>query len=294
MAWRRWITWCDLAKEEHRHLNVYDPPMEVFCTFLDFNLALYKPGTVTSYMKRVNTAAGERVGYPITRNLNKLWIKRTYNAAAKRYGYRGSKQRLPLTLDILVKLRPHLDFNEHDDRALWAILCVGIFTLARIGELVPGPASQLKVSLGAVSIKNDRGALFLVGTKTDRERKGVNLLFFRNNSRCCPIAAMQAYLSARPRGDKNSPLFVDKRNARISQSWVVSRLRTLLDKAGMRGKEFSGISLRRGGAQTLIRLKANDKIVMGMGRWTSSCFNRYLQVQEQDIQQWQKEMAQVI
>jgi hypothetical protein len=64
--------------------------------------------------------------------------------------------------------------------------------------------------------------------------------------------------------------------------------------AGMKGKEFSGISLRRGGAQTLVRLKANDKIVMGMGRWTSSCFNRYLQVQDRDIQQWQMEMINAI
>lgn len=210
----------------------------------------------------------ERVGYHITRHLNKLWIKRTFAEACKRFGHVPPTLRLPLTTSILVRLRPCFNFTLHDHRALWAIICVGVFTLARIGELVPSSSSELKVSLANLSLRGDKGSLFLVGTKTDRERKGTTLFFFLNNSLCCPVTAMTAYLAGRQSRNRDSPLFVDAHNHSISQAWVISHLRKFLDDIGLEGKTFSGISLRRGGAQSLVRRGAND--IMGMGRWTSS------------------------
>ena len=61
------------------------------------------------------------------------------------------------------------------------------------------------------------------------------------------------------------PLFVNSRGERLTQYWVLKRFRELLCKVGFEGEDFSGISLRRGGAQTLLKLDANDTIVMGMG-----------------------------
>src|SRR3954462_11594838 len=112
------------------------------------------------------------------------------------YG-RGTQKclRLPLTVSVLRRLRPRINFGKHNDRALWAILCVGVFTLARIGELTPGTNAALKVLRRSVSMKGEEGALFLVGTKTDREHKGVSLRFFRNGTNCCPFSAMSAYLT---------------------------------------------------------------------------------------------------
>ena len=77
----------------------------------------------------------------------------------------------------------------------------------------------------------------------------------------------------------------------MTQAGVVTRVRGLLEKIGLDGKEFSGISLRRGGAQTLLRLGATDKVVMGMGRWASSCYKRYLVVEDEDVEKWQLKMA---
>ncbi len=70
------------------------------------------------------------------------------------------QKRLPLTVDILLKLRSEFDFADHNDRTLWAILCVGVFALARIGELVPGNGSKLKVTLGAVQMVGNKGVAF--------------------------------------------------------------------------------------------------------------------------------------
>ena len=92
--------------------------------------------------------------------MDKLQLQRTFDSAARRYGTSPTK-RLPLTVEILAKIRPLIDFAKHEERAIWAILCVGVFSLARIGEL--------KVTLGSVKIKGDHGTIHLVGTKTDRK-----------------------------------------------------------------------------------------------------------------------------
>ena len=100
-----------------------------------------------------------------------------------------------------------------------------------------------------------------------------------------------AYLSARPTSSSTAPLFFDGFGKKLSQAWFLSRLRPLLERIGLHGKDFGGISLRKGGARTLLKLHANDKIIMGMGRWKSACFNRYLNIDEDDIEGWQSKMA---
>lgn len=293
-AWKKWESWITMAKQELPGTDLYNPTLEVYCSFINFYLCLYTPETVYSLLKKVNTAARERTGYNLTRNLNNLIIKRTFVAGAARLGYTGSTPRLPLTLEILEKMRGYLDFTLNDDRALWAILCLGFFTLARIGELVPGASSQLKVTLGSLSMKGKKGVLFLVGSKTDRMRKGMNLVFFKNKSKCCPFIALSAYLAGRPSGHRGSPLFVDRNNKRITQAGVVKRMREILYRMGLEGKHYSGISLRRGGAQLLLKQRANDTIIMGMGRWRSSCFNRYIKCRDDEIEMWQLNMARSI
>ena len=290
-AWKRWEGWVEHAQREDPAISLYSPPVELYCTFINYYLSLYAPDTVSTYLKRINTVARERGRGPLVKPENLIWVKRTYRAAAKRLGHYPGQRRLPLTVDLLAEVRSSINLEVQDGRVLWAILCVGVYALARIGELVPGPASELRVRLEDVSIRGSKGTLSLVGTKTDHKREGVTLFFFRNDSLTCPITAMNAFLTGRSKSRREAPLFIDARGVRITQKWVVERLRTALSKAGLRGEDYCGISLRRGGAQTLLRMKANDKIIMGMGRWTSSCYTRYLKVEEDDIRRWQTAMA---
>ena len=246
-AWERWQNWIQLARRDDPSINVYQPHYQVYCTFINYYLSLYKPSTVKTYLKRINTAARERGRGPLVSARDMIWVRRTFKAAAKRLGHVGPQKRLPITIDILSRLRQFVSLSTHNDRALWAILCVGVFTLARIGELVPGPASELKVPLSAVSIRGEKGCLFLVGTKTDSERKGISLLFFKTNSPCCPLVAMQGYLAGRPRSSAEAPLFVNSEGNRLTQAWVVSRLRELLTEAGYKGGGLLRDFIEKGG-----------------------------------------------
>ena len=144
-AWRRWEEWVKEAKREDPTIDPFKPHYTVYCAFVYYYLSIYKPSTVTTYLKRMNTAAREKGGGPLVKPEDILWVKRTFRAAAKKLGHDPSQRRLPLTVGMLVRVRTHIALDTQDGRALWAILCVGVYTLARIGELVPGPASELKV-----------------------------------------------------------------------------------------------------------------------------------------------------
>ncbi len=146
-------------------------------------------------------------------------INRTYRAAAKRFKRKHSKRR-PLTVPILRRIKQKLDPCSHNDRAIWALLCLGIFTLARVGELVPSQQSSLKVTRESIKIRGEHGTFTLVGTKTDSERKGVTMHFFRNGTDCCPVSAMNAYLTGKATKPED-PLFVDDKGRRMTQRGVV-------------------------------------------------------------------------
>jgi len=289
-AWKLWTGWVGMAQPQPP-LDPRYSTLQLVGSFIYFYCIFYKVSTVQNYLRRANTVSKDKGGPGLVKKEWQTEIKRTYKAAATAFPQNACDRRRPLTVPILKKLKPLLDPKSHNDRAIWALLCLGVFTLARIGELVPGHSSSLKVTRRAVQIRGDHGTFSLVGTKTDAEKKGVKMHFFRNKTECCPVEAMNAYLTGRAGSSPTDPLFVDDKGRRMTQAGVVARIRELLEKIGLDGREFSGISLRRGGAQTLLCLGANDKVIMGMGRWKSSCFKRYLVVEESEVEKWQSQMA---
>ncbi|EIW54667.1 uncharacterized protein TRAVEDRAFT_80679, partial [Trametes versicolor FP-101664 SS1] len=45
-------------------------------------------------------------------------------------------QREPVTVNILLMIKSHLDITQSADAAIWACMCVAFYSLARLGELV--------------------------------------------------------------------------------------------------------------------------------------------------------------
>ena len=59
-AWRRWEEWVKEAKREDPTIDPFKPHYTVYCAFVYYYLSIYKPSTVTTYLKRMNTAAREK------------------------------------------------------------------------------------------------------------------------------------------------------------------------------------------------------------------------------------------
>ena len=189
-AWSRWTAWCRMAQSEHpRPIDPRYPTLDLLGSYIYFYCIFYKISTVQGYVKRASTRSKDLGGQGLVRREWRREIERTYKAAAKDFPQMQTAKRRPVTVQILKRLRKVLDPKSHNDRAIWALLCLGVFTLARIGELVPGRASTLKVTREAIQIRGNHGTFKLVGTKTDSERKGDEMHFFRTKTECCPVEA---------------------------------------------------------------------------------------------------------
>ena len=84
-------------------------------------------------------------------------------------------------------------------------LCRRLLFVAHRGAHTRSCESELKVRMRDVVIRGSKGSLHLVGTKTDIERKGTTLFFFRNDSICCPLTAMTATSQVGLRVEKIPP-----------------------------------------------------------------------------------------
>src|SRR5690349_9212133 len=62
---------------------------------------------------------------------------------AKTAGLTLSKPRLPVTVQMLARVRHLLDMRQHEDRAFWAAASVATFLLLRLSEFTHRPRAPL-------------------------------------------------------------------------------------------------------------------------------------------------------
>jgi hypothetical protein len=206
-------------------------------------------------------------------------------------GYKKTKQpkrrkkRLPVTVELLGRMKTQFDFSKKSDVVLWAILVVGVYGLLRLGEIT-GQSSNGKPRSHTVKrvpvkkchvtwISDTHFKLFLPASKADLFNKGVTVEYFANGSDTCPVEAMSKILPRNAPKDE-SPLFVHRGSQAWNRKSVVEGLRSKLKEAGENEGDYSGHSLRRGGAQTLYEAGVAQWIIQAKGRWKSWCFKLYL------------------
>ena len=91
----------------------------------------------------------------------------------------GAKQKLPVTLDILIKLQTHMG-KTMDDKCVWAAMLLAFFGCLRAGELTVGSGQtfdpQKHLTIGDVSVNQDLVTVFIKQSKTDKKNKGFHVV----------------------------------------------------------------------------------------------------------------------
>jgi len=211
---------------------------------------------------------------PLLERLMKGWKKSTY--ADRR------KPRCPITVAVLKKMMDKIEFIHAQHRLLWAMLCTGVYGLFRSGELAP-PSKKSRDFLRVRDLHRDSKnhyRIFLAASKTDIWRVGVHIHILGNGSSTCPIRAIDAMLKDRDLSDPDAPLFSVDGVTPVTRYQLLRSMRKILSKAGLKPSNYSGHSLRKGGAQTLYEAGISDSQIMIMGRWRSACFKLYVQLTE--------------
>ena len=62
------------------------------------------------------------------------------------------------------------------------------------------------------------------------------------------------------------------------RSDLVGAVQTALAQAGLATQNYTGHSFRIGAATTAAAVGLEDSVIRSLGRWRSSCYNRYVQL----------------
>jgi integrase len=188
-----------------------------------------------------------------------------------------ARPRLPITRDILRRLVPAPSSPESpDDKNVSAALRVGWAAMVRLGEIIYGKreaTADKTVRRGDVSLRTNYAVLRLRHSKTDIEKKGVDILLAVTDDDLCPVEALRSLFGADPQPD-TAPLFRLQRGG-FPKGYLVDRIRSRLRAAGINPTNYSGYSLRRGAAQEAANKGLPEQEIQLLGRWKSNAVRLY-------------------
>ena len=187
----------------------------------------------------------------------------------------GQRVRLPITPEILLKMRQVWDCNpkDFDSIMMWAACCLCFFGFLRAGEIsVPSEAAYDKgehLNFSDVAIDNLSNPRVLKvkikASKTDPFRKGVEICVGKTDNKLCPVTAMLAYLARR--GQEDGMLFKFEDGKLLTRERFVTRVRAALTAAGIDCKPYSGHSFRIGAATAAGKKGLLPATIKTLGRW---------------------------
>ena len=203
----------------------------------------------------------------------------------------GKRVRLPITPDILLKLRGvwEGDSRKYDSIMLWGACCLCYFGFLRAGEIaVPSEAAyDPGEHLNAADISVDSIAnpkllkIKIKSSKTDPFRQGVEIFIGRTDNKLCPVAAVLAYLAKR--GNKKGMFFQYEDGRLLTRDRFVTSVREALKVAGVDCKAYAGHSFRIGAATAAGRCGLAPATIQTLGRWESSAYLLYIRLSREEL-----------
>ena len=201
------------------------------------------------------------------------------------------KKKQPIHFKLVQQIVDITDHSRADSHVFLSILIVGVCALCRLGELLVTEKNDILeerlLRVGHVAfypcIDNpEYMTLFLPYSKTDKYGLGINLVLPANPTAIyCPVQHMKTLVQGRA---PTEPLFVWPTGSLVTKGAFIRALRNALKLLGIDYKQFSGHSLRRGGAVSAKAAGASDELIKILGRWNSDSYKVYLKCLPAHIQ----------
>jgi hypothetical protein len=198
-------------------------------------------------------------------------IKRT----AKRSS--GKSPRLPITFWLVQDMISQLDLTRQDHLAAAAAISVGSHGLFRSGEIALriGNSNLLRRTDASFAHDGSYVSISLAESKTDVFRQGVTIRVARTGTPSCPVGLLQAQYDNAPDKSPTAPLFQKSNGKALSYVDLTNAIKALTTQLGLVGN-YSGHSLRVGGATSLALMGFQDHEIQTLGRWRSLSYQLYV------------------
>ncbi|CAF2986850.1 unnamed protein product [Rotaria sp. Silwood2] len=149
------------------------------------------------------------------------------------------------------------------------------------GELFPDKFSPcLHVTKADVQYDINYIIIHLKSSKTDIDRKGVNIRLFKNESINCAVHALNCFTLLRNINNHDSPFFLLPSGQAFTRRAFIFTLRHLLLQLGYEASAYSGHSLWVGAATSSAAAGVPDHLIQTLGRWNSLSYLRYIRVND--------------
>lgn len=202
--------------------------------------------------------------------------------------------RLPVTISLLQKFMEVLHDDDATHRTIAAALVVGVQGLFRSGELaVKDRSDEMDNLLTRANVvwSSDSVVIHLAVSKTDPFRHGTDITLYRDDSTTCPWARLRAAMAHAPLKHSSAPLFQLEDGSALTYRALNTAIKHLAECVGLRARDFSGHSLRIGGATSLAIMGVPDYVIKSLGRWKSAAYQTYPRVDEHVRKRWATSIA---
>ena len=191
----------------------------------------------------------------------------------------------PLSPAILLQFHAHPNLCDSAHLALWSAFLVGFFTFFRTANLVPRSldtfSSHTALSRGSITFTSSGALLTITHTKT--RQSGDTALVIPvlciPESPLCPTFALQSLLRT-VRTPASYSLFTFTTTANqldcITAKSLNDGIKCLASLASLDPQDFSGHSLRRGGATFAFKCGIPAELIKLQGDWRSDAYMLYL------------------
>ena len=209
--------------------------------------------------------------------------------------------KMPITGDILVQLCQSLDkgyFDMYTNALMKAMILLAYFGFLRCGEFTVTNkfAHDENLTLSDIVIYEDHLSILLKQSKTDPFRQGVSLLVFKTGSSLCAYEGIVKYKQIRGKYFPNSlgnnePFFISVLGKAVTRAFFIEKLKLLVRSLGLDSSKFSRHSLRRGAPTHCALHRIEDHIIQKLGRWSSNCYQSYIDTPKSVIKDTQIAMS---
>lgn len=292
--WRSFTAWCDLAGRVP--LPATPQTVATYLTYLAVERGL-KATTVDAHLTAIRTvhrASGEQV--PDGLAARKIVVA-AQKREARRDGRYGPRKALPLMAADLPVIVSALDLSAAAGLRDRAVVLLGFALLARRSELAA-------LNISDVLLVPEAGLEVTIrSSKTDQAARGViRRIHYASRPEVCPVRAVRAWLEyLAGHGIGSGPLFTridrwgnvtgaaggryrspEARDGRLRPQGIGVIVTAACEAAGLGDRDtrrFTGHSVRRGGATSMLRAGAEPLNVSRHGRWSdgSRAFAGYVE-----------------
>lgn len=308
------LTYCEITGDwPDPKTGISDAQLIRLITFWGRTLSV---ATIRNYL-----SMGVRVwhlenGIPFETAQDRLPVDAALTGLRREKGDTPTHRKLPITIELLRKMRAQLDMNTQLHRVFWAAATTAFFCMLRKGNITAtskkagaaGGTDRQAARRQDLNTSEDGGAYLLTlnATKTIQfqERALELCLPTLPDEELCPTRAMHAYLASRGPMRPDELLMQVQEPAStaggephwgpLTYTTFLALTKATIRKAGVDPDKYAGHSYRRGGATWAMAIGIPIPAIKAIGDWKSEAYLLYCEVTAQTRRAAAQQMAQAL